>query len=222
MALASAELYDPVSGTWTRTGDLAAPHSEHTATLLPDGSLLVAGGELVPSDLPQHPSAELYDPSTGSWTATGNMVAPTVGHIATLLPDGRVFAAGGDIYRVEANTRGNPLSSAQLFDPARGTWTATSNMSVPRDTHMAELLTDGTVLVAGGFSAKGGEHLASAERYEPVSGGWFSAAAMNVKRGFATAALLADGRVLVTAGLDSIAGQGNQLASAELYDPNGS
>jgi hypothetical protein len=233
--LASAELYDPITGTWSRTGDMAAPHSGHTATLLPDGTVLVAGGQVanpVSSEPlvhrfgravspPPHTSAELYDPSTWSWTTTGEMVTPTANHTATLLPDGTVLVAGGDVYAVTRNTTGPPLSSAQLFDPDSGTWTATSNMSVARETHVAELLPDGTVLVAGGYSVKGGRILVSAERYEPVSVRWFPAANMNVRRAFAAAALLADGRVLVIGGQDSVQGQRNELASAEVYDPSG-
>ena len=127
------------------------------------------------------------------------MATPTIYHAATLLLDGRVLVAGGDVYAVNRNTTGPPVSSAQLYDPESGTWTATSNMSVAHETHVAELLPDGTVFVAGGYSVKGGEILASAERYEPVSGRWFPATNMNVQRAFAAAALLADGRVLVTA-----------------------
>src|SRR5450759_3060489 len=99
-ALASAELYDPSSGSWTTTGNMSTPRMFQTATLLPDGKVLVAGGTADPGGDtggggPPLASAELYDPSNGSWTATGNMPTPRQFHTATLLPDGKVLVAGG-------------------------------------------------------------------------------------------------------------------------------
>src|SRR3990170_633460 len=93
--LASAELYDPGSGSWTATGSMAAARDAHTATLLRDGTVLVAGGFSGGDSGSTLASAELYDPSSGSWTATGNMVAARQFQTATLLPDGTVLVAGG-------------------------------------------------------------------------------------------------------------------------------
>jgi WD40 repeat protein len=163
-----AELYDPASGTWTATGAVAA-RACNTATLLPNGNVLVAGGRIVHGPDPLA-SAELYDPQSGAWSATQAMVAPRSCHTATLLPDGRVLVAGG---AGGADTSApDQLASAELYDPASGTWSATASMVAERSSHTATLLPDGRVLVASGNGLEigiGGVVLASAELYDPGS-----------------------------------------------------
>src|SRR3990170_776254 len=98
IVLASAELYDPSSGTWTATGNMVTPRDGPTATLLPDGRVLVTGGADNCCEGGELASAELYDPSRGSWTATAGMAEARLFHTATLLLDGRVLVAGSGPY----------------------------------------------------------------------------------------------------------------------------
>jgi hypothetical protein len=160
---ATAELYDPASGTWTATGSMTTLRgSQFTATLLPDGRVLAVGGfDRTEATLA---SAELYDPASGTWTATGSMIDARIWPTITLLPDGRVLVAGGTIGPWHSDGSYVGLASAELYDPASGTWTATADMGTPRGVFNATLLLDGRVLVAGG-----GPNGTSAELYDPGS-----------------------------------------------------
>ena len=200
--IATAELYDPSTGTWTPTGTMQTPRQGHTATLLPDGKVLAAGGMGKDSSLA---SAELYDPRTGSWGAAGAMGTRRLHATATLLPDGEVLVAGGDA----DGGWGGIVASAELYNPSTGTWAATGAMNTPRGRHSATLLPDGKVLVAGG--GIGDASAASAELYDPGTGAWTATGSMGTARGGHTATLLPNGEVLVAGG--------GGLASAELYDP---
>src|SRR5438093_8655597 len=130
-------LIDP---SWVPTGNLVTARTRHTATLLPNGKVLVAGG----NNGPALSSAELYDPASGTWTATGSLGTARERPTATLLPNGKVLVAG----RAADDT--NDFKSAELYDPATGTWTATGSMATGRAYHTATLLANGKVLVAGG------------------------------------------------------------------------
>jgi WD40 repeat protein len=212
--LASAELYEPTSGTFSPTGSLTTGRNMHTATLLLDGRVLIAGGNVSG----QHPlaSAELYDPTTRTFTATGSLVAARGFHTATLLADGRVLIAGGTS---DGWVGDHFLASAEIYDPKTGKFTATGPMTDKRGNHTATRLPDGRVLITGG-TATGGTSLASAEIYDPKTGKFTATGSMTAARTFQEATLLLDGRVLVSGG--DPAGwnyDGPFLASAEIYDP---
>lgn len=217
VAIASAELYDPNTGTFSTTGSMTVPRSLHTATLLPNGKVLIVGGWQVNFPTSALASAELYDPSTGTFTATGSMAARRVDQTATLLPNGKVLLAGG-----YSNTQ-VALASTELYDPSTGMFSPTGSMSSGRGSHSETLLGDGTVLVAGGFDHFPGSGLASAEIYHPATGAFTSTGNMTALRGDHTATPLNDGNVLVAGGLTYFpcpGPLGETLASAEMYKPN--
>jgi uncharacterized delta-60 repeat protein len=196
--LASAEVFDPATRTWTSTSGLNIPRGEHTATLLGNGKVLAAGGYGTNG---MTASAELFDPATRKWALTGALNTERYDHTATLLPNGKVLVAGGD-------GMGN---SAELYDPITERWTATGDMKAARFAHTAMLLPNGKVLVSGGMSGSF-QPLYGAELYDPARGTWTAISMMTSQRAYQTASLLPDGKVLVAGGNTSF---GN---AAELYD----
>jgi hypothetical protein len=308
-----AELYDPSTGTFTATGNMTTARSGHTATLLPNGRVLIAGGQEPNSSADLH-TAELYDPDSGTFTYTGDMNRGRTGHSANLLPNGKVLITGGfvkwptladaELYDPATGTFAvtgdyigggtvcdfcppatllsdgmvlfpavqpaqlyDPVAGAfnvigamifnahttatllrndkvlltggesdsvgraalaELYDPSTGTFSSTSNMTSRRAWHSATLLPDGTVLIAGGetdsctgnFCMFAGT-VASVELYDSTTGAFAPAGNMTTPRETHTATLLADGRVLITGGV-YYGGIGlfyGSLASAELYSP---
>lgn len=185
---------------WASTGSLIVAREKHTATLLADGRVLVAGG-CTSSPVA---TAELYDPGAGTWTLTGSLRQPRCEHTATLLPDGQVLVAGGDDGR----------GTAELYDPAAGAWRLTGAMHESRAAHTATLLGTGQVLVAGGYTHPG----KGAELYDPVTGTWDSAGRLITPRWNHTATLLPDGTVLVAGGTNDPFHE-YDLGDAEIYDP---
>ena len=208
----TAEIYDPATGIWSFTGDLAKGREDPIATLLSDGRVLVVGGGDVRNDPVKN--ADIYDPATGEWMPAGRTKDPRLGHTVVTLADGTVMVAGGwnDFLRV--------LETVEIYDPDTEKWIAVSDMSVPRALHSATVLKDGRVLVAGGgkMGSAGtrmgaeGPFLETAEMYDPATGEWSATGSMAEGRAVHTATLLDDGTVLVIGG-------GSTLATAEIYDP---
>ncbi len=145
---------------------------------------------------------------TNTWSAAGSLITARNAHTATLLPSGQVLVAGG------ADTGGNALASAELYEPVTNTWSAAGNLAIARDFHTATLLPSGQVLVAGGFNI-GGES-ANAELYDRATNTWSFAGSLITAREVHTATLLPSGQVLAAGGADT---GYNALASAELYYP---
>jgi WD40 repeat protein len=192
-------LVDPL---WVPAGSMSHKRSGHTATLLPNGQVLVAGGRDSSSEEGSLASTELYDPATSTWTPAPPMSTDRDRHTATLLPSGHVLVAGG------SDDNQWPLGSAELYDPATNTWTPAASMGSARDNHTATLLPNGRVLVLSGCCS-----VASAELYDPATNTWTPAA--SIGRTNQVAMLLPDGQVLVAGGSDDAP----ELKSAELYDP---
>jgi hypothetical protein len=219
LTLSSAELYDPAadaSAAFSATGSMLAVRRGATATRLPDGTVLVAGGDRrnFPQPYPASlDSAETYDSATGEFTATGNMSDARAFHTATLLGNGKVLITGG------FNTGTAFLGTADLYDPATRTFAATGALAEPRNRHTATMLGDGTVLVAGGMCTAS----CRVETYKPDFGVFTSIDNdVGIGRWSHTATLLADGKVLMVGGI-SLAEGGDSLtadlASVILYSP---
>ncbi|HEX7543244.1 MAG TPA: kelch repeat-containing protein [Candidatus Limnocylindrales bacterium] len=205
-ALASAELYDPTTGKFVPTASMAHARSGHTATLLADGRVLVVGGS---GDQDSPATAEAYDPKTGQFSSAGSLARARSGQTATLLPGGRVLLVGG----IGTGSVSDATStSAELYDPKTGRFTATGSMATRRwSGHSATLLADGRVFVLGGNTSSIQEvPTASVELYDPGTGKFGAMSSMASARDTQTATLLADGRVLVAGGASG---------AAELFDP---
>jgi uncharacterized protein YjdB len=211
-----------VSGTatltvTTATTSLGTSRYQHNATLLNNGSVLIAGGVSCPTagSCTYLNSSELYNPSSGTITNTGSMAAARSAP-AVLLGNGKVLIAGG--YSCDANQNCTSLSSAEIYDPVAGTFSSAGNMTIDRYEHTMTLLNNGKVLIAGGetcSSATSCTALNTAELYDPVAGTFTATGNLNAARFNASAVALSSGQVLIAGGFDGT----NYPAAAELFNP---
>ena len=205
--LASAELYDPAARTFGPANAMHTARSGHVAVLLPNGKVLLIGG--VGTGWTFLRNAEIYDPATNRFTPTGEMLAARESHTATLLTNGKVLIAGGHKDRRAAMT---VYSSAEIYDPASGKFSATGDMTRVRHKHGAVLLNDGRVLIVGGADKRDGRPAySSVEVYDSATGRFTASGDMNSPRYKLqdTIVRLNDGKVLIAGGANR----------AEVFDP---
>lgn len=215
-ATSNTEIYDPSLGAFIPAASMTAGRIAHTATLLPSGEVLIAGGENAQGALS---TAEIYDPEMNTFVSTGTMMAPRTGHTATLLNNGMVLIAGGATSNAFPSggiaINAVPQLTAELYDPGTGRFSPAGPMSAGRLAHSATLLPDGRVLIAGGFKSYVGryESLTTAEIFDPGTNSFSTTGPMNAGRFWHSATSLSDGTVLIIGGINEDLPQ----ASAETF-----
>jgi hypothetical protein len=204
---ATAWIYDPASGQFTQTDNaMSAPRAGHTATLLPDNTVLIAGG--IGDNNVTHSSAEIYDLASRRFTPTSPMSQARRNHAANLLPGGRVLVAGGgDGIGDDSRT----LASSELYDPGTRTFHPAGDMLQARESQAATLLPDGMVLMAGGLVPKDNQVLRTAELYDPATGDFSQTGSTEYPHSGITGAVFVTGEVLITGSSDP--------PVAEFYNP---
>jgi hypothetical protein len=212
-AAAAAPALGQASGTWVTTGSMPGPSlGGYTATLLPNGQVLVAGG-LDSATNTAYATAFLYNPSTGTWTETGSLLTARYSHRAALLANGDVLVTGGQ------NNTGGTLADSELYNPSTGTWSKGATMVEGHHDHSMVLLSDGYMLVAGGYCSRtycgNGNPTYSADLYNPSTQKFVEAASMHEGRGSTELTLLQNGSALIAAG--GAAGDDDATCSAEIF-----
>jgi hypothetical protein len=224
--VAAAMVYNPVTGSWDKVPAMSVARTGATASTLPDGRVLVAGGYdrrviQLPNPtgqpfccidiqvLPQT-STELFNPTSATWAPGPSLAHGRFGHLAVALKGGRILVVGG----ADSLNPGRPLDSAELFDPQAGKWLSAGSIGAPRMQFTLTALGDGRALLAGGATADGSAPLRSTLLYDPVANQWSPGPDLANARSGHAAAVLRDGRVLVTGGADQL----GRLASSEVLN----
>lgn len=206
-----AKRYNATNDQWVSLPNLLYSRSDHTATLLLSGEILVVGGR--PSGGGELDSCEVYNHKNGVWRLVGSLQQKRVRHATTLLPDGKVLVCGGEYYSGNGWVR---LNVCEIYDPLSETWQITGAMASARSYHQLTRLPNGKILATGGVNNYGNQ-IATCEIYDSATGLWTPAPSMNTARDSHTATLLMDGTVLVAGGQDNTNYAG---ISGETYDPS--
>lgn len=209
-SLANENQNEDVPSRLVAIENMNIPRAKHTATLLPEGRVLIVGGMQKEGDILS--SVETFDPEFNRFLPTGSMISERYGHTATLLRNNQILIAGG------ADSNGNSLSSTEIYNPATGAFAAAENLNFARANHQAILLDDGKILITGGVDSNHSA-LSSAEVYDPEKGAFLAAGNMTALREFHTANLLKDGNVLIAGGKTGKPSPETTLSNTELYNP---
>ncbi len=212
--LASVEIYDPVANSWSSAASMSVPRSGAVSVMLANGKLLVMSG----ADINGDGTGEFYDPAANTWSPAGSLNVARRGFTMTLLPNGKVLATGGaGVIRADEPADNSHLHSAELYDPAANTWSFAASMAIGRTSHTATLLTNGQVLVAGGYSEGVNFYENTTEFYDPDTDMWRMGPSFSTPRIFHSANLLNDGSVLIARGFQP--DPPYFAIGAERYDP---
>ncbi len=217
LALKTSEIYNPATGTWLEAGPMLTVRKSPKFALLPDGQVLVAGGNGHEQSAPRLKYCERFNPDTGKWTDTGDLIIGRRTYEMTSLDDGRVLLDGGNL----SVAGGSQRKDTETYNPATGTWTKVGDLNPGRDQHEQVRLPDGRVLAAGGFVGPGSAQTVTriCDLFDPTTNVWTQTRALVVPRAFFTANLLPDGNVFAVGGSpDYYTGQ-QALSSTEEYDP---
>jgi hypothetical protein len=232
-AWSTTEVFDLATDTFSPGPSMNAPRSLHTATALPNGTWLIAGGVNQNND-PQA-TCEVYDPALDAFVPVASMGTPRMGHTATLLANGKVLVTGGIQAMPTTPTQLEPIhqtvATTELYDPVANTWTPGPSLSTPRAAHAAILRPDGKVLLAGGISwdtiiifGWAPAVRRSTDLYDPVANTMAAGPQMATARSLTDPIDLGNGRWLLAGGINGISilpfNPGNPTATAEVYDAN--
>ncbi len=210
-----ADIFDPITNTFSRAGDLGLARREAPGVLLADGKVLVAGGTTYNIRYEAVNAPEIYDPMTNSWTWTGSMSTSRRNHAMIRLANGKVLVIGG------TDTSGNLLQSAEIYDPTTGLFTTVAAMPEAREFALASLLPNGNVIVFGGYGGTDSGMLTSAIVYNPVTNAWSSISSrMQIGHGKGAALVtLADGRIMIAGGWENNGGSNLGVSKTDIFDP---